>query len=152
LVEGPHYYVDASGKSTNRPEFVVDRNSKWPQGQELTGTFAYRFYFSYKLKLQTFWPSSDDVFMSNLNTTYKNKVAYQKYWPTRSYDMTSDLQAINSQLKDIEANNSAKILWAKDENAAIAAYNNMLKEFEAAGVDKVYNYYTQKYLENKAAK
>ncbi len=151
LVKGPHYYIDETGKATHFPEFVVERNSTWPQAQELTGTFAYRFYWSYKIKLQGFWPDASNEFLTNLNNTYKDRVVYQPYYPTRSFDMSDELKAIRTHLTEIESNYSAKILWAASEEEALSLYDQMLAEFTAAGVEKVYDYYTQKYQDNLAA-
>ncbi len=149
-IEGEHYTVDSEGYMDIKPEVLAEQANNADGFMKKTGISAFRFLWRQVLKTR------DGVSTEEPQRAADRKLA-SKYARVVDTNLTrfmeptkneTDIQNIKTNMDSIVNSTIHKYVLEPDEGKALAAFDQMLKDFDKAGVEKLEEFRTQQYKKN----
>lgn len=143
VVKGPHYKL-VDGLPVHLPAYLKLKTADWPGVASKNGLGEYWFCNDSVLWNLPFW-NKNDKRLTEFNREFGKYVEYHPELSGINPVAGDDETIIRQKVIDIMKDSVAKIVFAKDENSAVAEYHNFISKCEAAGLVKLEKYWTAKY-------
>ena len=149
VIDGPHYYLDESGKPTYFSEYVTAKEADWDGIAARNGLGEYWFgQDRYLWELPFIQPS--DAFYDHFNQVMGPKVEYNYALMNVTVPGDSEEGVIAAQINQLFIDQADDMIFADDNVAARAAYQDFLSRAEELGLSRVEEAWTEQYRANKA--
>lgn len=149
VVNGPHYYIDETGKPTTFLDYYADKQKDWDGVEKANGLSAYWFAASSLLSNQNYWNKADE-FYAYYNELYGEKIEYRPEFDKLDPDSNTDEGAIVSKLRTLFETSSVKIIFAADEATALSEFDTFIAKSEEVGLPQLEAVWTENYQKNLA--
>ncbi|MDF2986309.1 MAG: ABC-type sugar transport system periplasmic component-like protein [Eubacterium sp.] len=145
VANGPHWKM-VDGKPTLLPEYYKEKMKDWGSVAAKNGLGEY-WFISDSLDYNIHLWDKNDTEMAEYNKIF---APYMEYRPELDLPTIDPASADGIALKkclEIYKNSIIKIIFSKDEAAALAEYNNMIAKCDEMGLSKVEDIWTRTYNE-----
>jgi putative aldouronate transport system substrate-binding protein len=141
--QGPHYHM-VDGKATYLPAYWADKQKDWSGVAELNGLSEYWLTANSTWWNGPEWDANDPVF-TEYNKMFGDYVEYNPAMSGLNLDPTSPIGITEKKIIDLYTGYYSKIIFAKDEAAALALYAEFIEKADKLGLADVEKAWTENY-------
>ncbi|BBI31506.1 type 2 periplasmic-binding domain-containing protein [Cohnella abietis] len=141
--QGPHYHM-VDGKATYLPAYWADKQKDWNGVAEKNGLSEYWLTANSTWWNGPEWDATDKSFIE-YNKMFGDHISYDPTLVGLELEPTSKLGIMEKKIIDLYASYYSKIIFAKDEAAALALYAEFIEKADKVGLAEIEQAWTDTY-------
>ncbi|MFC5407123.1 extracellular solute-binding protein [Cohnella soli] len=146
--QGAHYKM-VDGKPTYLPEYWADKQKDWSGVAEKNGLSEYWLAANSTWWNMPEWDAADPKFIE-YNKMFGDHISYDPSLSGLELDPTSAIGVTEKKILDLYIGYYSKMIFAKDEAAALALYAEFIGKADKLGLPEVEKAWTEKYAAKMA--
>jgi len=148
--QGPHYHM-VDGKATYLPAYWADKQKDWSGVAEKNGLSEYWLTANSTWWNGPEWDAADPKF-AEYNKMFADYVEYNPAKAGITLDSTTKIGIVEKKIIDLYTSYYSKIIFAKDEAAAMGLYAEFIDKADKLGLADVEQAWTDIYVAKNANK